>query len=117
MYLLIRASKVMGAGVRLKCEEILPRGRQRSALVKKNRCISIFFMAISFMKHLALLQKLNIKTIPGPPVRQQGLSQALMELERLFTRKPGWVDLIIIINLMSTLKIVLFFMELIRKLK
>src|SRR5688572_19794856 len=87
--LLIRTSKVMATGTIQKCEEMLPPGKPRSAQVKKNPCISIFSMVTCFMKHQVLLQKQNIKKIPGPLVLQQGHSQVLMEQRRLFTRKHG----------------------------
>src|SRR5678809_122450 len=104
--LLIRTSKVMVTEIIHQCEEMLLRGELRSAQVKRKHYISIFSMEICFIKHPELLQKPNIKKIPRRHVLQRELSQVLKEQRRLFTRKHGMVDLIIILNSMTTLKTV-----------
>src|SRR6187397_2841244 len=104
--LLIRISKVMVTGIIHQCEEILGPGNPGSFQVKKNRCISIYSMVTCFMKHRVLLQKLNIKKIPGQLVPQREYSQVLKQQRRLFIKKPGMADLIIILNSMTTSKTV-----------
>jgi iron complex outermembrane receptor protein len=73
---------------------------------KKNHCISIFFTVICFMKLPVLLRKLNIAKIPQQLVLQREHFQVPIKQRRQYIRKHGWVDLIIIINSMTTLKIV-----------
>jgi hypothetical protein len=102
--LIIRTSKVTVTGIIHQCEEMLLPGKLRSAQVKGKRCISIFSMVICFMKHRVLLQKLNMKN-PGHHVRS-GAFPSAETAKAAITRKRGWVDLIIILNSMTTLKTV-----------